>query len=601
MDIFSLLTVLGGVALFLYGMRVMGNGLEKLSGGKLEKFLERVTSSRLLGVLLGAAVTAVLQSSSATTVTVVGFVNAGIMKLSQAVGIIMGANVGTTVTGWILTLSTLPGNSIWEDIFRATTFTPVIAVIGILFIMAGKKDRQKDVGTIMLGFAVLMFAMHSISEAVSPLREDPVFTRAIGFFSNPLLGILVGIVITTVLQSSSASVGILQALSVTGSITYGTVLPVIMGMNIGASVPALLSSMGAKVEAKRAAFIYLYFNVLGTVICLPLYYLLDYIFSRTAVGGIGAAAATSVGIALVNTVIKVVATLILLPFSNLLCKLAEVTIRDKRSIGGGILLEERFLKTPGVAIEQSRRAAADMANKARKALFLSLECVDEFDRHKDEEIKRLEDEVDLYEDKLGTYLVKLSSADLTLSAGNETVKLLHAIGDFERISDHACNISESAEEIDDKEITFSAPAKADLKVITDALRQIVNMTFDAFERDDAVAAREVEPLEQVIDDLKESIKLRHVERLVAGECTIEMGFVFADLLTSFERISDHCSNIAVALLQIRDASFETHSSLNVIKKGGAEFLAAYEKYSSRYRLSDEVLPEKKNAAQTAES
>ncbi len=321
MDIFSLLTVLGGVALFLYGMRVMGNGLEKLSGGKLEKFLERVTSSRLLGVLLGAAVTAVLQSSSATTVTVVGFVNAGIMKLSQAVGIIMGANVGTTVTGWILTLSTLPGNSIWEDIFRATTFTPVIAVIGILFIMAGKKDRQKDVGTIMLGFAVLMFAMHSISEAVSPLREDPVFTRAIGFFSNPLLGILVGIVITTVLQSSSASVGILQALSVTGSITYGTALPVIMGMNIGASVPALLSSMGAKVEAKRAAFIYLYFNVLGTVICLPLYYLLDYIFSRTAVGGIGAAAATSVGIALVNTVIKVVATLILLPFSNLLCKL----------------------------------------------------------------------------------------------------------------------------------------------------------------------------------------------------------------------------------------------------------------------------------------
>ncbi len=595
MDIFSFLTALGGIALFLYGMRVMGNGLEKLSGGKLEKFLERVTSSRILGVLLGALVTAVLQSSSATTVTVVGFVNAGIMKLAQAVSIIMGANVGTTVTGWILTLSDLPNGSIWGDIFRATTFTPVIAVIGILFLMLGKKDRHKAIGTIMLGFAVLMFAMHSISEAVSPLREDPVFTQAIGYFRNPILGIAAGTVVTAILQSSSASVGILQALSVTGSITYGTALPLIMGMNIGASVPALLSSVGAKVEARRTAFLYLYFNILGTVICLPLYYLVESILNNTAVGGIGDLTAGSVGIALANTVIKVVATLILLPFSDFLCKLTEITIRDKKKTSDGIALEERFLKTPGVAIEQSRRAAADMANKAREALFAALECVANFDRRKADRVEELENEVDLYEDKLGTYLVKLSSADLTLSAGNETVKLLHAIGDFERISDHACNLVDSAVEIDDKEIEFSEPAKADLRVITGALRHIVNMTFDAFEKDDARAAREVEPLEQVIDDLKEAIKLRHVERLVAGDCTIEMGFVFADLLTNIERISDHCSNIAVALLQMSDASFETHGSLNVIKKGGAEFLAAYEKYGSIYRLSDEVLPAKKTA------
>lgn len=588
MDIFSLLTVLGGIAFFLYGMRIMGNGLEKLSGGRLEKILERLTSSPVLSVLLGAGVTAVIQSSSATTVTVVGFVNSGIMKLEQAVGIIMGANIGTTVTGWILTLSGISGESIISKLFASSTFTPIVAVAGILLLMFGKKEKRRDVGSVMLGFAILMYAMIIISGAVAPLRDEPLFIKAIGFFENPILGVLVGIVITSILQSSSASVGILQALSVTGSITYGTVFPVIMGMNIGASVPPLLSAIGAKVDARRTAFLYLYFNVIGTVICLPLYYLVNALLGNA----IGPLAATSVGIAFVNTIIKVISTVILLPFSKLLCKLCEKTIVEKGKTDDKVILEERFLKIPGIAIEQSRNAAVDMAKKARDGLLKSLQLLNNFDEKTAEEINKLEDDCDMYEDKLGTYLVKLASTDLLLETSNETIKLLHCIGDFERISDHAVNLLDSAREIYEKEIVFSDPAKADLKVITDALTNIVDMTLDAFARDDAVAARQVEPLEQVIDGLREALKLRHIERLAAGKCTIELGFVFSDLLTNIERISDHCSNIAVALIQINDASFEAHGSLNIIKnEGSAEYLAAYERFSSMYKLSSTVLPE----------
>ncbi len=588
MDIFSLLTVLGGIAFFLYGMRIMGNGLEKLSGGRLEKILERLTSSPVLSVLLGAAVTAVIQSSSATTVTVVGFVNSGIMKLEQTVGIIMGANIGTTVTGWILTLSGISGESIVAKLFASSTFTPIVAVAGILLLMFGKKEKRRDIGSVMLGFAILMYAMIIISGAVAPLRDEPLFIKAIGFFENPILGVLVGIVITSILQSSSASVGILQALSVTGSITYGTVFPVIMGMNIGASVPPLLSAIGAKVDARRTAFLYLYFNVIGTIICLPLYYLVNALLENA----ISPLAASSVGIAFVNTIIKVISTLILLPFSKLLCKLCEKTIVEKGKTDDKIILEERFLKSPGIAIEQSRRAAVDMARKSREGLFKALQTIDHFDEKTADEINALEDDCDMYEDKLGTYLVKLSGTDLPLESANEVIKLLHCIGDFERISDHAVNLLDSAREIYEKEITFSTPAMADLKVITDALSNIVDMTIAAFAGDDVAAARQVEPLEQVIDDLRDALKLRHVERLAAGKCTIELGFVFSDLLTNIERISDHCSNIAVALIQINDASFEAHGSLNIIKnEGSAEYLAAYERFSSMYKLSSTVLPE----------
>ena len=588
MDIFSLLTVFGGIAFFLYGMRIMGNGLEKLSGGRLEKILERLTSSPVLSVLLGAAVTAVIQSSSATTVTVVGFVNSGIMKLEQTVGIIMGANIGTTVTGWILTLSGISGESIVAKLFASSTFTPIVAVAGILLLMFGKKEKRRDVGGVMLGFAILMYAMIIISGAVAPLRDEPLFIKAIGFFENPILGVLVGIVITSVLQSSSASVGILQALSVTGSITYGTVFPVIMGMNIGASVPPLLSAIGAKVDARRTAFLYLYFNVIGTVICLPLYYLINALLENA----ISPLAATSVGIAFVNTIIKVISTLILLPFSKLLCKLCEKTIVERGKTDDSIVLEERFLKSPGIAIEQSRRAAVDMARKSREGLFKAIHTLGHFDEKTADEVNALEDDCDMYEDKLSTYLVKLSSTDLPLESSNEVIKLLHCIGDFERISDHAVNLLDSAREVYEKEIVFSAPAMADLKVITDALGNIVDMTIAAFAGDDAVAARQIEPLEQVIDDLRDALKLRHVERLAAGKCTIEMGFVFSDLLTNIERISDHCSNIAVALIQINDASFEAHGSLNIIKnEGSAEYLAAYERFRSMYQLSSTVLPE----------
>ena len=588
MDFFSLLTVMGGIAFFLYGMHIMGNGLEKLSGGRLEKILERLTSSPVLSVLLGAAVTAVIQSSSATTVTVVGFVNSGIMKLEQTVGIIMGANIGTTVTGWILTLSGISGSSWWAKLFASSTFTPIAAVAGILLLMFGKKEKRRDIGGVLLGFAILMYAMIIISGAVAPLRDEPLFVKAIGFFENPLLGVLVGIIITSVLQSSSASVGILQALSVTGSITYGTVFPVIMGMNIGASVPPLLSAIGAKVDARRTAFLYLYFNVIGTVICLPLYYLVNSLMDN-AIGGM---AASTVGIAFVNTVIKVLSTLVLLPFSKILCKLCEKTIVDKDKQEDTLVLEERFLKSPGIALEQSRRAAVEMAVKARDALSKAIACLEAYDEKSADEINMLEDSCDMYEDKLGTYLVKLSSTNLPLESSNEVIKLLHCIGDFERISDHAVNLLRSAHEIDEKQIIFSAPAAADLKVITDALTNIVDMTLTAFSNDDAAAAREVEPLEQVIDNLRDALKLRHVERLAAGKCTIEMGFVFSDLLTNIERISDHCSNIAVALIQINDASFEAHGSLNIIKKEGtAEYLAAYERFRSMYALSDTVLPD----------
>jgi len=588
MDIFALLTVFGGIAFFLYGMRIMGNGLEKLSGGRMEKILERLTSSPVLAVILGAAVTVVIQSSSATTVTVVGFVNSGIMKLSQAVGVIMGANIGTTVTGWILTLSGISGESIIANLFKSSTFTPIIALAGILMLMFSKKEKRRDVGNVMMGFAILMFAMIVISDAVAPLKDEPLFTKAIGYFTNPILGVLLGAVITTVLQSSSASVGILQALSVTGSITYGTVFPVIMGMNIGASVPPLLSCIGAKVDAKRAAFIYLYFNVIGTVICLPAYYIIEYFLSNAG-KGVGAVASTSVGIALVNTVIKVVTTIILLPFTKGLCRLTEATIRDhQKTEEPKLVLEERFLKVPGVAIEQSRRATLAMADKARTGLFTALEALnDGFNEDRNKLVMDLEDEVDLYEDKLGTYLVKLSSVDMPMASSNEVIKLLHAIGDLERISDHACNILASAEEMHNKNINFSDSAWQEMHVMFGAVKSIVNMTIEAFEKDNVEEARQVEPLEQVIDNLRESLKLRHVGRLVAGDCTIELGFVFSDLLTNFSRISDHCSNIAVALIQMSDASFETHGSMNEYKnQGSAEFNESFRYYSEKYALPE---------------
>ena len=586
MDFFGILTMIGGLAFFLYGMEVMGNGLSKASGGRLEMLLGKLTSSRWKAVLLGAGVTAMIQSSSATTVMVVGFVNSGLMKLSQVVGIIMGANVGTTVTSWILSLAGLESDNFFIRLLKPSSFSPVLAAVGVGFLMFSKKEKLKNVGMILIGFAVLMAGMDAMSGAVKPLADVPEFTGILTAFSNPLLGVLAGMVLTAVIQSSSASVGILQALCATGAVSYGAAIPIIMGQNIGTCVTALLSGIGANRNARRAALVHLYFNLIGTGIFMLVFY------------GINAAVqfrfleegATT---AVVHSFFNIFATVILLPFSAGLEKLACLTIKDKEN--GAVekraddravpALDARFLAAPGLALEQCRTAAKDMAESAKEALFLAISLIDHYEEEKAVKVAKLEGTVDSYEDQLGTYLVKLGSRDLSGKDSHTLTLLLHDIGDFERISDHALNIQEAARELERKGLRFSKEALAELGVFTDAVEEIVDISFRVFQEGNMVLAKKVEPLEEVIDLLNAEMKKRHIKRLRKGECTIEMGFILADITTDLERVADHCSNIAVSLLEIGEDELGSHEYLDSLK--GAEhpeFGQAVEEFRGKYRL-----------------
>lgn len=568
MDFFSILTMLGGLALFLYGMQVMGDGLAKISGGKLEKILENLTSSKLRAVLLGLGVTAVIQSSSATTVMVVGFVNSGIMKLTQAVGIIMGANIGTTVTAWILSLAGIESNNFFMSLLKPSSFAPILALIGIVLLMFTKNSRKKDIGAILVGFAVLMFGMDTMSAAVKPLADVPEFTNLLLAFSNPIAGVLAGTVLTAIIQSSSASVGILQALCVTGAVPYSAAFPIIMGQNIGTCVTALLSAIGANKNAKRAAMIHLYFNVVGTVIFLGAFYALNAAIQFPFMDSM----ATPAAIAVTHSVFNVTATLLLLPFSNLLVKLACMTIRDSAEDAEAakedqefLILESRFLEKPAFAVEQGRTAARRMAEDSWKALKASFEVLHDYSEEKAQKIIKMEGKVDRYEDELGTYLVQLNNKDLSERDSHSVSMMLHCIGDFERISDHAVNIKESADELHAKGLSFSVYAKAELRVLTAAVTKIVETAFSVFDEQDISKASEIEALEELIDELTKEMKRRHINRLRSGECTIEMGFILSDLITSMERIADHCSNIGVCVTQVRENLYDTHRHLNAMK------------------------------------
>ena len=573
MDFFSILTLLGGLAMFLYGMQVMGDGLEKLSGGKLEKILENLSSNRLKAVLVGAAVTAVIQSSSATTVMVVGFVNSGIMHLSQAVGFIMGANIGTTITAWILSLAGIESSNFFVKLLNPSSFSPILALVGVIFIVFLHNEKKKDIGNIMVGFAVLMFGMNTMSGAVKPLAQVPEFTNILLKFSNPILGVLAGALLTAVIQSSSASVGILQALCVTGAVQYGTALPIIMGQNIGTCITAMLSSVGATKNAKRAAVVHLYFNIVGTIAFMGVFYLLNTFLHFSFINDVAGPA----GIAVIHSAFNVIATVVLLPFGDVLVKMACATIRDtkeEKAISEEdqefMILESRLLSNPGIAIEQSKTAAKKMAEQSQNALKLSFGLLDTFQEENAFRVEKIEAKVDRYEDELGTYLIKLNQKELSVEDSHSLSIMLHCIGDFERISDHALSIMKSAKEMWEKNAVFSPQAVKELHVMEKAVVDIVDKAYAVFANQDIQLAEEIEPLEEVIDELSRELKRRHVNRLRAGECTIEMGFILSDVTTSLERIADHCSNIGVCVTQVREDLYDTHSHLDTVKNAPGE-------------------------------
>lgn len=581
MTIFSALTLIGGLAIFLYGMTVMGDCLEKSSAGRLKAILENLTSNPIKGVLLGIGVTAIIQSSSATTVMVVGFVNSGIMQLSQSVGIIMGANIGTTVTSWILSLTGIESSNFFVSLFKPTNLSLIVAFIGIIPFMFSKSSKKKDMGGILLGFAVLMIGMNMMSSAVSPLADVPEFRNILLIFSNPILGVLMGALMTAIIQSSSASVGILQALSTTGSITYATALPIILGQNIGTCVTAMLSSIGANKNAKRAAVIHLCFNIIGTFAFFIIYYAADLVLDFSFKGDV----VTPVGIAVIHTAFNLFSTLVMLPFINQLERLAYIIVRDRHIPEKNQLLDERLLGTPSIAIGECKKIAGRMAELSKENFMTSLNLLTEYSPQKMEAVRENEKIIDKYEDKLGSYLVKVSQRSLGSSDSHEVSTLLHSIGDFERISDHAVNLLGNAEEIFTKKIVFSESARNEISVATDAVRELLSNTISAFINNDLELAKEVEPLEQVIDRIKRILKSRHVERLQKGECTIELGFIFSDIITNIERVADHCSNIAVCMIQVADDSFRTHEYLNKVKSNGENhFNEQYQKYKEKYSV-----------------
>ena len=585
MDFFEILTLIGGLALFLYGMDMMGEGLKKLSGSKLEGILGKLTANRFKGFILGLVVTAIIQSSSASTVMLVGFVNSGIMKLSQTISIIMGANVGTTVTAWILSLTGLSGESFIVKLFKPSSFTPLLAGIGVLMIMTSKRDKKKNIGEILVGFAILMFGMDFMSGSVSGLKDSESFKQILIMFSNPIMGILSGTILTAIIQSSSASVGILQALSITGAIPFSTAIPIILGQNIGTTITPIISSLNGNINSKRVAFSCLYIKIIGVVVVSVAFYLLnafigfDFMDDHVDV----------VSIAVIHTLFNIISTVILIPFCNLIEKLAVKTIKgnsDDEAFEDSLsALDERFLTLPVFAIDKCRQLVKEMLEMTVSSVVDAANITENFDMKTFENINKIEGIVDRYEDKIGSYLVKLATQELTSQDGKNVTELLHMIGDIERISDHAVNLAKTALEINEKGVSFSANAKKETKILKSAVCEIVEITKISFVHNDAELAKSVEPLEQTIDRLKKSIKNNHVIRLREGECTMEYGFILSDLLTNYERISDHCSNIAACILSLKTDLFETHDYLSHVKNDGEnEFFEKYDYFVNKYKI-----------------
>ena len=580
MDLFQFLNLIGGLSLFLFGMNVMGQALERRAGSKLRSLLEKMTTNKFAGLLTGLAVTAVIQSSSATTVMVVGFVNSGLMTLRQAIHMIMGANIGTTVTAWILSLAGISSGNFFIRLLKPSSFTPILALIGIVQYMFCKNDKKKDTGLILLGFATLMYGMESMSAAVAGLGQVPAFRQMFLMFQNPVLGVLAGAALTAIIQSSSASVGILQALAVTGQVTYGAAVPIIMGQNIGTCITAILSSIGANKNAQRAALVHLSFNVIGTVVWLCVFCLIKWLFSPALLGE----SATLMGIAVAHSLFNVLCTALLLPLSrqleNLVCRL----VPEGKKSEAASELDERLLTTPPVALEQCKKVAAEMANCSVTALRQSISVLNRYTPELAKQIRAAEDLTDHYEDILGTYLVKLSTRRISAADSTEAARLLKIIGDFERIADHAVNLLQSAEELREKKMSLSKPAAKELGVLTGAVDEILGLSLDAFLKDDYSAAGMVEPLEQVIDGLKEQLRTNHILRLQKEQCSIEAGFVWSDLLTNLERVSDHCSNIAGCVMDMHEGKLNLHESLRAVKEDREKFAERFGQYQKKYAV-----------------
>ena len=577
MDFFNVLTLLGGLALFLFGMEVMGKSLEKSAGNRLKIILAKLTSNPIKGFLLGLVVTCIIQSSSATTVMVVGFVNSGVMLLEQSINIIIGANVGTAVTSWLLSLTGIESSNFVLKLFKPDSLAPICGVIGILMYMGSKKQRKKDFGMIFLGFAALMFGMEIMSDAVKPLAEMESFKNLLVMFSNPILGVIVGTVVTAIIQSSSASVGILQALSMTGAITFSTAIPIVVGQNIGTCVTALISSTGATRDARRASMIHLYFNVLGGIVWMGLFYLADAFINFAFMD----AYVNPLMIAVVHTVFKVLCTALFLPLNKHLLKLASLTVKEKKLGEEFELLDERLFLTPAIAVDHAASVSKLMAVKAKEGMQLAMQQLSSYSLVDDEKVVQMEDKVDQYEDKIGSYLVKLSSMAMEERESLELTKLLHMIGDLERISDHSVNIVESAREMHDKELKFSEGAMGEIQTMISAVNEILEYSIGAFTTSDMEMAMKVEPLEETIDTLRDMIKAKHIERLKQGDCTIELGFVLNDLLTNMERVSDHCSNVAMCLMEVANNRFDMHGYQHDVETK-SDFTDEYSRYMAKF-------------------
>ncbi len=579
MSIFNVFTLLGGLAIFIYGMNLMGEGLEKRSGDKLKIILEHLTSSPLKGLILGIVVTAVIQSSSATTVMVVGFVNSGIMNITQSIGVLMGSNIGTTMTAWILSLTGIEGESFLIQLIKPSTFAPILAFIGVVFTMFTKSENKKNTALVLIGFAILMTGMDLMSAAVEPLSESEAFQRTLILFENPILGVIVGTLLTAIIQSSSASVGILQALSISTPISFATAIPIILGQNIGTTVTALLSSIGTNRNARRTAVLHFLIKVIGVVVFLIPFYIIQFTVGFDFLGD----NVTPASIAIFHTVFNLISTLVLFPFCKQLEKLAYRVIKDTDVEEEVQLLDERLIPTQSIAIARAKKVTNDMAHLSRESVLMALGLMQKYNQETVDKLYEMEEKVDNYEDKLGTYLVKLSRESLNTEDAHTVSTLLHTIGNFERLSDHAINIVKVAKELHDKNLSFSSACSKEIKVITDALIEIMDITTEAFVNNDLEKAKHVEPLEQLIDKLNIKMKNRHIMRLQQGDCSIEAGFVFSDLLTNYERVADHCSNIAVCLIEVANDSFETHEYLSHVKFDGEnDFVERYEEYTKKY-------------------
>ncbi len=584
MSFWDILSLLAGLSFFLFGMSTMSDGLEKAAGSKLEIILKKMTSNLFVSVFVGAAITAVIQSSSATTVMLVGLVNSGIMNFANTIGVIFGANIGTTITAWLLSLSGLESNSFIVQLVKPQNFTPILAIVGIAFLMMAKSDKKKTLGTIFVGFTVLIYGMDIMSDAVGGLADSPQFAALLTKFNNPILGILIGAVVTAVIQSSSASVGILQALSLTGSITYNMAIPIILGQNIGTCATGLISCIGAGSNAKRVAISHTMINIIGTLVFLPLYLLGDKLLGFT----VADKAVNPAAIAVIHTIFNIVTVVLLMPFTKLIAKLAQKLVKDKaediNAPKRATYLDERLFNAPSVATMECDNYTVKMAIIAKETVVKAINLLFNYDEEKSKEIDDSENTLDMYEDELGTYLVKLSALSLSADDSRKIARMLHSIGDFERLGDHALNLKKTALEIYEKKVVFSDEAIKELEVLINAVNEIIIMTTNVYEKNDVQGAARIEPLEQVIDRLTAKIKSRHISRLQQGDCTIEMGFVLSDLITNCERISDHCSNIAIAVIEAQTDTFDAHQYLNTVKTENDEFKSLYAEYKEKYSL-----------------